>query len=52
MYQQLKLNDLDTANIQHVVGASGKSLGARGRTRCKININGEPSIKHSLYVNI
>ena len=40
MYQQLKLNDLDTANIQHVVGASGESLGARGRTRCEINING------------
>ena len=40
MYPQLKLNDLDTASIPHVVGASGKSLGARGRTKCKINING------------
>ena len=40
MYQQLKLNDLDTASIPHVVGASGKSLGTRGRTRCEINING------------
>ena len=40
MYQQLKLNDLDTASIPHVVGASGESLGTRGRTKCKINING------------
>ena len=40
MYQELKLNDLDTTNMPHVVGASGESLGARGRTRCKINING------------
>ena len=40
MYQQLKLNDLDTASILHVVGASGESSGARGRTKCKINING------------
>ena len=39
MYQQLKLNDLDTVSILHVVGASGESLGARGRTKCKININ-------------
>ena len=40
MYQELKLNDLETTNIPHVVGASGESLGARGRTRCEINING------------
>ena len=40
MYQELKLNDLDTTKIPHVVGESGESLGARGRTRCKINING------------
>ena len=40
MYQQLKLNDLDTASIPHVVEASGKSLAMRGRTKCKINING------------
>ena len=40
MYQKLKLNDLDTASIPHVVGASGESLGARGRTKCEINING------------
>ena len=37
MYQQLKLNDLDTASIPHVVGASGESLGVRGRTKCEIN---------------
>ena len=39
-YQKLKLKDLDTASIPHVVGASGESLGARGRTRCEVNING------------
>ena len=36
MYQQLKLNDLDTTSILHVVGASGESLGARGRTKCEM----------------
>ena len=41
MYQKLKLKDLDTASIPHVVGASGKSLRTRGRTKCKININGK-----------
>ena len=41
MYQKLNLNDLDTASIPHVVGASGESLGTRGRTKCKININGK-----------
>ena len=40
MYQKLNLNDLDMASIPHVVGASGESLGARGRTKCEINING------------
>ena len=40
MYKELKLNNLNTTKIPHVVGASGKSLGARGRTRCEINING------------
>ena len=40
MYQKLNLNDLDMASIPHVVTASGESLGARGRTKCKINING------------
>ena len=40
MYQKLNLNDLETASILHIVGASGESLVARGRTKCKINING------------
>ena len=44
MYQQLKLNDLDTTSIPHVVGASGESLGTRGRTKCEININGRTFI--------
>ena len=39
MYEKLKLNDLDTTSIPHVVGASGESLGTRGRTKCEININ-------------
>ena len=41
MYRKLKLNDLNTSSIPHVVGASGKSLGTRGRTKCEININGK-----------
>ena len=41
MYQKLNLNDLDTTSIPQVVGASGESLGARGRTKCEININGK-----------
>ena len=41
MYKKLKLNDLNTSSIPHVVGASGESLGARGRTKCEININGK-----------
>ena len=41
MYRKLKLNNLNTSSIPHVVGASGKSLGARGRTKCEININGK-----------
>ena len=40
MYKKLKLKDLDTTSIPHVVGASGESLGARGRTKCEVNING------------
>ena len=39
MYEKLKLKDLNTTSIPHVVGASGKSLGARGRTKCEVNIN-------------
>ena len=41
MYEKLKLNDLNTSSIPQVVGASGESLGARGRTKCEININGK-----------
>ena len=41
MYKKLKLNYLNTSSIPHVVGASGKSLGARGKTQCEININGK-----------
>ena len=40
MYEKLKLKDLNTTSIPHVVGASGKSLGARGRTKCEVSING------------
>ena len=38
MYKKLKLNDLNTSSIPHVVGASGENL---GRTKCEININGK-----------
>ena len=41
MYKKLKLNDLNTSCIPHIVGASGESLDARGRTKCEININGK-----------
>ena len=37
--QKLKLNNLDITSIPHVVGASGESLGTRGRTKCQVNIN-------------
>ena len=40
MYEKLKLKDLNSTSIPHIVGASGKSLGARGRTKCEVNING------------
>ena len=40
MYKKLKLDDLNTISIPHVVGASGESLGVRGKTKCEINING------------
>ena len=39
-YQKFKLDELNTASIPHVVGTSGESLGARGRTRYEVNING------------
>ena len=41
IHNKLKLSELDMSSIPHIVGASGKSLGARGRTRCEININGK-----------
>ena len=41
MYKKLKVNNLNTTSILHLVGASGKSLGARGRTKCEVNINGK-----------
>ena len=41
MYEKLKLKDLNTTSIPHTVGASGKSLGTRGRTKCEVNINGK-----------
>ena len=41
MYQKLRLDKLDTTSVLHVVGTSGESLGARGRTRCEVNINGD-----------
>ena len=40
MYKKLKLKDLNTTSIPHVVGASGESLGTRGRIKCEVNING------------
>ena len=40
MYKKLKLDNLHTTSIPHVVGASGESLGVRGRTKCEIYING------------
>ena len=41
MYEKLKSNNLDTTSTPHVVGASGENLGARGRIKCEININGK-----------
>ena len=41
IYKKLNLNNLDTSSILHVVGASGESLGGRGRTKCEVNINGK-----------
>ena len=39
MYKKPNLDNLDTTSIPHVVGASDESLGARGRTKCEVNIN-------------
>ena len=35
MYKKLKLDDLNTTNILHVVGASGESLGVRGKNQMR-----------------
>ena len=40
MYEKLKLKDLNSTSIPHIVGASGERLGARGKTKCEVNING------------
>ena len=39
MYEKLKLKNLDSTSIPHVVEASGERLGTRGKTKCDININ-------------
>ena len=41
MYEKLKLKNLNSTSIPHIVGASGESLGTRGKTKCEININGK-----------
>ena len=41
MYEKLKLNDLNTSSIPHIVGASGGSLGTGGKTKCEINTKWE-----------
>ena len=41
MYEKLKFKNLDSTSMPQVVGASGKSLGTRGKTKCEININGK-----------
>ena len=38
-FEKLKLEKLDSRSLPHVVGASGESLGALGKTSCEIQIN-------------
>ena len=38
-FRKLNLDKIDSSNIPHIVGASGESLGALGKTRCEICIN-------------
>ena len=38
-FEKLKLEKLDSKSLPQVVGASGESLGALGRTNCEIQIN-------------
>ena len=40
MYNTLKVQKPDNTNIPRIVGAFGESLGALGRARCEVNING------------
>ena len=35
MYEKLKLKNLNNTSIPHVVGASGESLGAKGKLNVK-----------------
>ena len=38
-FSKLNLDKINSSSIPHIVGASGESLGALGKTRCKIRIN-------------
>ena len=38
-FRKLKLEKIDSSHLPHVVGASGESLGALGKTSCEIKIN-------------
>ena len=47
-FKKLKLDELDSSCLPHVVGASGESLGALGKTHCKIQINDK--IFHQTFI--
>ena len=38
-FRKLNLEKIDSSHLPHVVGASGESLGALGKTSCEIKIN-------------
>ena len=38
-FEKLNLEKLDSSHLPHVVGTSGESLGALGKTSCEIQIN-------------
>ena len=44
-FKKLKLEKLDSRGLPHIVGASGESLGAVGKTSCKIQINNKTFIQ-------
>ena len=44
-FEKLKLEKLDSRGLPHVVGASGESLGAVGKTSCEIQINNKTFIQ-------